>query len=70
MDAKETQVYAKKIDELIRGTVGSGATATATLAATGTIKTIAINNGGSGYSVDDVLTVAVGTGRNCNSINC
>lgn len=62
MDAKETQKYAEVIDEYIRGTSGSGATATAVLAASGAIKTIAINNGGSGYSVDDVLTVAVGTG--------
>jgi hypothetical protein len=62
MDAYETNKFSEKVNQLIRGTSGTGATATAVLETTGSIKTIVINDGGSGYSVDDVLTVAVGTG--------
>lgn len=40
---------------------GIGATATATLAATGTTKTVTLNNAGSGYDVGDVLTITGGS---------
>lgn len=62
MDTVEIQVYSKEIARLARGGLGAGATATATLATTGGIRSVKINNGGSGYALGDVLTVAVGTG--------
>ena len=41
---------------------GTGATATATLASTGKIRSGTINTAGTGYSLGDVLTVATGSG--------
>lgn len=62
MDAVEIQTYSKEIDRLARGGTGAGATATATLEATGGIRSAKVNAMGSGYAVGDVLTVAGGTG--------
>ena len=61
MDASEIQVYSRKIDEIARGGSGTGAAATATLVATGGIRSAKVHTAGSGYAVGDVLTVAVGT---------
>lgn len=41
---------------------GNGAIATANLSATGSLKTVAVGAGGTGYSVSDSLTVSGGTG--------
>lgn len=62
MDAKEQSLYAKRLSEICRGGTGTGATATCVLAASGSLRSATIKVGGSGYSVDDVLTVATGTG--------
>ena len=62
MDAVEQSLYAKQRSTICRGGSGSGATATTTLAASGSIRSATVKVGGSGYSVDDVLTVATGTG--------
>lgn len=62
MDASTIQAYAEKIEDIVTGGVGAGATATTTLAATGSIRSATVNAGGSGYSVGNVLTVSGGTG--------
>lgn len=62
MDAKEQEKYSKQISYICRGGTGAGATATAALAANGSIRSATVKVAGSGYSVDDVLTVATGTG--------
>lgn len=62
MDAVEQGSYAKKINEICRGGAGAGATATCVLAASGNLRSATVKVAGSGYSVDDVLTVATGTG--------
>jgi hypothetical protein len=62
VDALEQSVYAKQLATICRGGSGTGATATAALAATGRIKTGVIVAGGADYLEGDVLTVAGGTG--------
>lgn len=62
MDTKTTNEFASKLKTIMETGEGSGATATATLEATGRIASAEINAAGSGYSVDDVLTVETGTG--------
>lgn len=62
MDANIQAVYAKQLSTICRGGTGAGATATTVLAATGNIRSATVKVAGSGYSVDDVLTVATGTG--------
>lgn len=62
MDAKEQSLYAKQISAICRGGVGAGATATCVLAASGNLRSATVKVAGTGYSVDDVLTVATGTG--------
>lgn len=62
MDAKEQSLYAKQIATICRGGTGAGATATCVLAASGNLRSATVLAGGTGYSVNDVLTVATGTG--------
>lgn len=62
MDAIDQSSYAKQINTICRGGTGAGATATCVLAATGNLRSATVKVAGSGYSVDDVLTVATGTG--------
>lgn len=62
MDANVQSSYAKQISDICRGGTGAGATATCVLAATGSLRSATVKVAGSGYSVDDVLTVATGTG--------
>lgn len=62
MDANIQALYAKQLSTICQGGTGDGATATCVLAATGSIRSATVKAAGSGYSVDDVLTVATGTG--------
>lgn len=62
MDAKEQTQYSNALATICRGGTGAGATATATLAATGSIRSATVKVGGQDYNVNDVLTVATGTG--------
>lgn len=63
MDAFTLNQYTTIIDDIAMNRAGgSGATATAALNATGRIYSATIAAGGADYEVDDVLTVATGTG--------
>lgn len=62
MDARELSFYTDRVLKISTGGIGSGATGTAVLAGTGGLRSATIKVAGSGYSLNDVLTVATGTG--------
>lgn len=62
MDAIEQARYAKEAARLANGGAGDGAAATVVLETTGKLRSATVKVAGSGYAVNDVLTVATGTG--------
>ena len=62
MDAITQSLYATQLSTICRGGTGKDGAATCVLAATGNIRSATVKAGGTGYSVDDVLTVATGSG--------
>lgn len=56
-NAKEIELFSTLFNPQLSN-AGTGAALTATLAASGSVRSAAVNAGGSGYSVDDVLSVA------------
>ena len=63
METTTLNQYVAKIDELCRGGSGSGGEVTVGLEATGRVRasSIVIHTAGSGYAVNDVLTMDVGS---------
>lgn len=60
MNPKTLEQYANTLRYITSGGAGAGATATAALLTTGAVRSATINAAGTGYSVDDVLTVDAG----------
>lgn len=63
MDPKTLELYANQLRWLTSGGAGNGATVTAVLDTEGSVRSAVINAAGSGYSVDDVLSIDEGDGN-------